>query len=170
MDWDSLCESAREALVIGDLRTYDHDPRFGLIVMAEVGSKALSSGVNDPGTVIDVITRIGRILSNPKDEIEITPEEVLEHIHVRPVDPEELLRDGFEAISRGGSGTLEVQQRLQQTLSGLMQHPDKGLRESAKKFAKLALQRRTEALVFAPDCDVLRNSADKSTNLDETKK
>lgn len=170
LDWDSLCEGVREGLVIGDLRTYDQDPRFGLIVMGEVGSKALSPGVNDPGTAIDVITRIGRILSNYKDETETTPEEVLEHLHVYPLDPEELLRDGFGALSRDGSGTLEVQQRLQQTLSGLMQHPDKGLREAAKKFAKIELQRGTEALVFAPDRDVLRNSADKSIDLDEPKK
>ena len=113
LDWDSLCDAVREALVVGDLRTYDQDPRFGLIVMGEVGSKALSPGVNDPGTAIDVITRIGRILSNYKDETETTPEEVLEHIHVRPLNPDELLRDGFGALSRDGAGTLEVQQRLQ---------------------------------------------------------
>lgn len=156
--------------MVGDLRTYDQDPRFGLIVMGEVGSKALSPGVNDPGTAIDVITRIGRILSNYKDETETTPEEVLENLHVRPLDPEELLRDGFGALSRDGAGTLEVHQRLQQTLSGLMQHPDKGLREAAKRFATIELQRATEALVFAPDHDVLRSSADRSINLDQTEK
>lgn len=170
LDWDSLCQGIREALVVGDLRTYDQDPRFGLIVMGEVGSKALSPGVNDPGTAIDVITRIGRILSNYKDETETTPEEVLEYLHVRPLDPEELLRDGFGALSRDGAGTLEVQQRLQQTLSGLMQHPDKGLREAAKRFATVELQRATQALVFAPDHEVLRNSADKSIEWDQTEK
>lgn len=166
LDWDSLCESVREALVIGDLRTYDQDPRFGLIVMGEVGSKALSPGVNDPGTAIDVITRIGRILSNYKDETETVSEVVLAYIHLRPLDPEELLRDGFGALSRDGASTLEVQQRLQQTLSGLMQHPDKGLREAAQKFAKTELQRGTEALVFEPDREVLRRSAHKSVNTD----
>ncbi|WP_025061980.1 DUF2254 domain-containing protein [Sulfitobacter guttiformis] len=167
VDLDDLRESVREALVIGDLRTYDQDPRFGLIVMGEVGSKALSPGVNDPGTAIDVITRIGRILSNYKDETETTPDEVLENLHVRPLDPNELLRDGFGALSRDGASTLEVQQRLQQILSGLMQHPDKGLREATKKFARTELQRGIEALPFAPDRDVLRNSADRSLEMDQ---
>ena len=143
LDWDSLCESVREALVVGDFRTYDQDPRFGLIVMGEVGSKAVSPSVNDPGTAIDVITRIGRILSNYKDETVTTPEEVLEYLHVRPLDPEELPCDEFGALSHDGASTLEVQQRLQQGLSGLMQHPDKGLREAAKRFATVELQRAT---------------------------
>ncbi|WP_299558538.1 DUF2254 domain-containing protein [uncultured Sulfitobacter sp.] len=166
LDWDALCEEVRGCLILGDLRTYDQDPRFGLIVMGEVGSKALSPGVNDPGTAIDVITRIGRILSDYKDETETTPDEKLEHIHVRPLDPADLLRDGFGALSRDGAGSLEVQQRLQQTLSGLMQHPDEGLRIAARKMAKNELQRAFQALSFEPDRAALRLSADDSVELD----
>ncbi len=162
LDWDGLCEQVRECLVLGDLRTYDQDPRFGLIVMGEVGSKAMSPGVNDPGTAIDVITRIGRILSDYIDETEATPEEVFEHLYVHPLDPVDLLSDGFGAVSRDGAGTLEVQQRLQQTLSGLMQHPDEGLRRSARAFAKQALARGIQAMPFEPDHDTLRASADPS--------
>ncbi|MEH6644902.1 DUF2254 domain-containing protein [Sulfitobacter sp.] len=166
LDWDSLCEQVRVSLIIGDLRTYDQDPRFGLIVMGEVGSKAMSPGVNDPGTAIDVITRIGRILSYYKDETEVTPEEVLEHFYVRPLDPADLLRDGFGALSRDAASTLEVQQRLQQTLSGLMQHPDKGLSAAAKDFAVKELERATQALVFEPDREALRASAHKAVGGD----
>ncbi len=165
-DWEALCEGVRDALTLGDLRTYEQDPRFGLIVMGEVGSKALSPGVNDPGTAIDVITRIGRILSDYKDETETTPDGVLERVHVRPLDPDDLLRDGFGALSRDGATTLEVQQRLQQTLSGLMQHPDKGLRAAARRRAKIELRRALEALVFETDRETLCASADKSINLD----
>ena len=89
---------------------------------------------------------------------------------MRPLDPEELLRDEFGALSHDGASTLEVQQLLQQGLSGLMHHPDKGLREAAKRFAAVGLQRATEAQVFAPDCEVLRRSADRSINLDQTEK
>jgi len=166
LDWDALCEDVRGSLIIGDLRTYDQDPRFGLIVMGEVGSKAMSPGVNDPGTAIDVITRIGRILSDYKDETEATPEEVLDYFYVRPLDPTDLLRDGFGALSRDSASTLEVQQRLQQTLSGLMQHPDKGLSAAAKEFAIKELERATQALVFEPDREALRASAHRSVSGD----
>lgn len=162
VDWEALCEQVQHCLILGDVRTYDQDPRFGLIVMGEVGSKALSAGINDSGTAIDVITRISRILSYYKDETKRVPEEVLEHIHVRPLDPADLLRDGFGAMSRDGAGTLEVQQRLQQILSGLMRHPEKDLSAAAKEFARSELERATQALVFAPDRDRLRASADES--------
>jgi uncharacterized membrane protein len=38
--------------VIGDGRLYDDDPRFGLVVLSEIAGRALSPGVNDPGTAI----------------------------------------------------------------------------------------------------------------------
>ena len=160
LDWDALCEAVQGSLILGDLRTYDQDPRFGLLVMGEVGSKAMSPGVNDPGTAIDVITRIGRILSSYRDETETTPEDVLENIYVRPLDPAKLLRDGFGALSRDAAGTLEVQQRLQQTLSGLMRHPDEALCKAAREMAQQELARALEAMSFVPDQVALIASAD----------
>jgi uncharacterized membrane protein len=146
-------------VVVGDLRTFDQDPRFGLIVMGEVGSKALSPGVNDPGTAIDVITRIGRILSFYKDEETQTRDVRLNQLHAQPLDPEDLLEDGFGALARDGAGVVEVQQRLQQTLAGLMRHPDKGLREAAGRAAKVHLARSLSAIDFGPDRDRLLRSA-----------
>ncbi|MEM8578246.1 MAG: DUF2254 domain-containing protein [Pseudomonadota bacterium] len=64
-DWDDV---VAEGVRLGDVRTYDQDPRFGLMIMAEIGSKALSPGINDPGTAIDVLGRSGRILSLYRDE------------------------------------------------------------------------------------------------------
>ncbi len=160
LDWDAMIADVKETVILGDLREYDQDPRFGLIVMSEIGSKALSPGVNDPGTAIDVINRIGRILSYYKDETETEPETLLAHLHVAPIDPVDLLQDGFGAISRNGADTLEVQQRLQQTLSGLMRHPDKGLSRAARDLAKQELARGLAALTFEPDRDALIASAD----------
>ena len=159
LDMEELCKDIRNSLIVGDIRTYDQDPRFGLVVMGEVGSKALSPGVNDPGTAIDVITRIGRILSDYTDETETTPDEVLEHIYVRPLDPRDLMRDGFGALSRDGAGTLEVQQRLQQTLYGLTRHPDEGLSQAARDMARKELQRALEAIPFEHDRAALIASA-----------
>ncbi|MCI1114058.1 DUF2254 domain-containing protein, partial [Stenotrophomonas maltophilia] len=53
----------RDAFSIGDERSYDQDPRFGLAVMAEIASRALSPAVNDSGTAIDVIGRLVRVLA-----------------------------------------------------------------------------------------------------------
>ncbi|MDT8381738.1 MAG: DUF2254 family protein [Brevefilum sp.] len=51
------------AFTIDDDRVFDEDPRFGLIILSEIGSRALSSAVNDPGTAIDIIESFIRLFS-----------------------------------------------------------------------------------------------------------
>ncbi len=150
-DWDSLQDAVRRQVVLGDVRSYDQDPRFGLVAMGEIGSKALSPGVNDPGTAIDVITRVGRILSDYKDEAAIGGKVRLTRLHVPPLNPHDLIEDGLVALSRDGAGVVEVQQRLQHTFGGLMRHPDPGLSAAARDAAVTELRRALAALDFAPD-------------------
>lgn len=159
-EWDVLCDDIRETIDIGDVRDYQQDPRFGLVVMGEIGSKALSPGVNDPGTAIDVITRIGRILSGYRDETGRAPETLLARLHVEPLKPAQLLRDGFGTLSRDGAGTLVVQQSLQKTLSGLMRHADSSMCDAARDMARQELARAMEVMTFEPDRVALLRSAD----------
>jgi uncharacterized membrane protein len=158
-DAESLERAVRRNIRIGDLRTYDQDPRFGLVVMGEVASKALSPGVNDPGTAIDVLTRIGRILSNYKDEEATDRKTRLTALWVPPLVPEDLIEDGFAALARDGSTVVEVQQRLQVVLGGLMRHPDAELSRAARDAAEVHLRRALEAIPFAPDRDRVLASA-----------
>jgi uncharacterized membrane protein len=58
----------RGPITVNDLRDYDQNSRFGHVVMGEIASRALSPGINDPGTAIEVITRVGRILSSYSNE------------------------------------------------------------------------------------------------------
>lgn len=150
-DWNSLEEAVRDNIRLGDLRTFDQDPRFGLVVMGEVASKALSPGVNDPGTAIDVITRIGRILSLYSDEAAAKREVTLSHLHVAPIQPDDLIEDGFGPLARDGATVVEVQQILQEVLAGLMRHPDDGLSKAARAAAEVHLQRALQAIGFEPD-------------------
>lgn len=160
-EWDSFARDLRETVILADLRSYDQDPRFGLLVLGEIGSKALSPGINDPGTAIDVITRIGRVLSDYKDETDGTSEDSLTHVFVAPLDPADLLRDGFGTLARDGVELLEVQQRLQRTLANLMQHPDTKLCTAARDFARECLDRALDEMHFAPDRDRLIAAAAK---------
>lgn len=52
---DDDANSIREAFSVGDDRDYAQDPLFGLIVLSEIASRALSPAVNDPGTAIHII-------------------------------------------------------------------------------------------------------------------
>jgi uncharacterized membrane protein len=158
-DWESLEKHVLDNIRVGDLRTYDQDPRFGLVAMGEVASKALSPGVNDPGTAIDVITRIGRILMSYKDEDSDDREPTLKHLYVPPLEPEDLIEDGFGALARDGKAVVEVQQRLQVILTGLMRHPDDGLCRAARQAAEYHLRRALQATDFGPDRERLLASA-----------
>jgi uncharacterized membrane protein len=56
---EAVCESLRQALVIGDQRTPAQDVRFPLGQLVEIACLALSSGVNDLFTAIMCVDRIG---------------------------------------------------------------------------------------------------------------
>ncbi len=150
-DKDALIKDVQRLAVIGDVRTYDQDPRFGLLVMSEIGSKALSPGVNDPGTAIDVLNRSARILSLYQDETagDAAPEH--DRLHVPPLDPVDLIVDAFAGIARDGAGEVEVQQRLQRVMAGLMHHPDEGLSNAARDLGSEFLDRAKEAITWEPD-------------------
>ncbi|NDV01731.1 DUF2254 domain-containing protein [Pseudoroseicyclus tamaricis] len=152
---EELEGKVREQIVTGDARGYVQDPRLGLTVLAEIGSKALSPGINDSGTAIDVITRIGRILSDyRREEAEDGP--LYPRLHIPPLDPEDLVNDGFDGIARDGADKLEVQLRVQDLLTGLMAHSDEAMAVAARRVAIREYCRAMQSMTFEPDRARLR--------------
>jgi uncharacterized membrane protein len=125
--------------------------------MGEIGSKALSPGINDPGTAIDVITRATRILSAYRDETAGDVEPRYKRLHVRPLDADDLLEDAFAALARDGAGIVEVQQRLQSSLAALAEHPDAELCRAARRRAAISFNRALQAFDSDEDRDRLRS-------------
>ncbi|MGR3491951.1 MAG: DUF2254 domain-containing protein [Shimia sp.] len=152
-----LDQIVRDHIILGDVRTHEQDPLFGLVVLSEIGSKALSPGVNDPGTAIDVLTRMERILTDFHNEDEEAP--TLTRLHIPPLNVCDLIHHAFQGISRDGAGEIEVQIHLQKALAGLMDHPEEDLRCAAKDMAEEALARALQTLTFEPDHDRLRKAA-----------
>ena len=139
----------RTAFSIGLSRSFDQDPRFGLIVLTEIASRALSPAVNDPGTAIDVIGRLLRVLSLWTEPAE--PVQRYRNVLVPPIRVSDLLEDAFLPIARDGAGLVEVQIRLQKALAALvMMAPDvfgpsaAGMAERALGHARTALSQTTE--------------------------
>lgn len=163
---DRLCRVVRNNIVVGVARSFEQDPRFGLLTMAQIASKALSPGINDPGTAIDIINRSGRILSVYRDETAEEDEPLHPRLHVRPLDPDDLIDDAFSAIARDGAAFHEVQQRLQKVMSGLMRHPDPGLCKAARRQAGEFLTRALEGMDWEPDRARLRASAEEGLEQD----
>lgn len=157
---DAMDHSAlARCFTIGKERSFDQDPRFGLSVMAEIASRALSPAVNDAGTAIDIIGRSVRVLSIWADETIEESDERLDRIHVPGLDARELFDDIFTPIARDGAANLAVQIRLQKALHALSLLGVPGFREAAQHHKALALARARTALMLEEDMDQLRHVA-----------
>lgn len=144
---------------IGDVRSFDQDPRFGACVLTEIASRALSPAVNDPGTAIDVISRALRILHawrGPVDEKSCEP--VNPRWRVVFIDVADLFDDLFTPISRDGAAVVEVGLRLQKAFAVLA---DLGpeFRKSAIRHSKQAIDRAEAAMDLKADLIRLRAAA-----------
>ena len=62
-----------------------------------------------------------------------------------------MLEDAFGALARDGASNIEVQQRLQHTLTGLIEHAEPGIRTAAAYMAVLSYRRAYAALTFEDD-------------------
>ncbi|SMH51293.1 DUF2254 domain-containing protein [Mesorhizobium australicum] len=153
----------REGYTVGEERTFDQDPRFGLSVLAEIASRALSPGINDPGTAIDVIGRTVRILSvwTAKPERDAEPEEPrFPDVFVPSLEPAEMFDDVFHPIARDGAGQAEVQIRLQKAFAALARCGDGRFRDDALRHSREALERAERALDQPSDIARVRGAAE----------
>ncbi|MCF7220335.1 DUF2254 domain-containing protein [Marilutibacter chinensis] len=152
----------RKAFVIGDARTFEHDPRYGLVVLTEVAIRALSPGINDPGTAIDVIGTVVRLLSGwsrgrarREEEVEIT----YPRVFVPALREEDMFDDVFPPIARDGAGMREIGIRLQKALAALADLGDPRFEIPLRRHARGALARAEAAMGFAPDLEAVRAAA-----------
>ena len=141
-----LHEAVRRAIAIGPLRSFEQDPRFGLVALGEVASKALSPGINDPGTAIDVIGRVARVLAAWRDEAAGAGDPRHPNLHVPPLRAADLLEDAFAPIARDGADTAEVQIHLQRALAALARHDEPSMAAAARAMAEDAWRRARDAM------------------------
>ncbi|WP_417787494.1 DUF2254 domain-containing protein [Stutzerimonas xanthomarina] len=161
------CDTAlRNAFVIGAQRTFDRDPRYGVVVMAEVASRALSPAINDQGTAIDVIGRGVRVLSHLSRP---TPPEKpkFDRVFAPGLSVADMLDDFFTPIERDGAGVVEVGIRLQQALASLGRLGDAAMTLAANHHAQSALKRAEAGLSLPDDYQRVRQAA-QETGLLET--
>jgi uncharacterized membrane protein len=143
----------RSAFIIGTERSFDRDPRYGLCVLSEIASRALSPAVNDPGTAMDVLTTLTRILVTWRDaERRAPPDEVrCPRLSLPPIEPREMVGDSFRAIARDGAGMVEVQVRLQKVLATLAAVDPLLFGDAARDMSAEALMRARRAMPHASD-------------------
>lgn len=148
----------RAAFSIGVSRSFDQDPRFGLEVLAEIASRALSPGVNDAGTAIDVLSRSVRLLCLWKDHkcLEDDDEGIhFPNVRVAALATNDLFDDIYSPIARDGAGIVEVQLRLQKSLLALVQNDANVFHHAAVRHSELAMIYAQKYLLLPQDIERL---------------
>jgi len=149
---DKAREDFRAAFAMGVTRSYDQDPRFGLIVLGEIAAKALSPGVNDPGTAIQIIGSGVRLLDlwlEPETggDVDSSP---CDRILATPLDEADLLDDVFGPIARYGAVDVPVTTRLLKALRSFAATPGPA-QLPARRMARDLLARAKAGMPIAAD-------------------
>lgn len=116
-------KSIASLFVIENHRNFKSDPRFGFSLLSEIASRALSKGINDPGTALEVLccgTRLLKIRSdlNRKGDLN-SPHKTYSRVFVRPVEADDLVATIFAPVIRDGASMFEVGVNIQKNLSAL---------------------------------------------------
>jgi len=128
------CETFLEAFTVGRCRTFEDDPRFGLLALSEIADKALSPGVNDAGTAINVIGTMVRLFTLWQAPLKDGDAQSLLYprVSVPELVVDDMFDDAFTAIARDGAGVVEVVIRLQKAFHSLSETGNTALVEAAK--------------------------------------
>ncbi|WP_320814143.1 DUF2254 domain-containing protein [Flavobacterium sp.] len=158
LDIDKIQERINNAILVGQTRLFDEDPRFGLISLTEIASRALSPGINDPGTAIQIIGSHERLFFLWHKEIENSNEieVVYNRIEVPEISMNDFFDDAFRPIARDGAGNIEVMLRLQKAFKSIETINHEDIKKLAIKYSKDAYHRAELAMVFKPDLNVLK--------------
>ena len=177
---DLPTEDILNAFLIDDNRTFDEDPRFGLVVLSEIASRALSPAVNDPGTAIDIIGALGRLLnnwanippaisnepntSNDKNQSKTNekntdkPMVEFDRIAISELSLDDMFDDAFNAIARDGAETIEVMLRLIKVNQSLATINDE-FKQSATRHIDKALKHAEQGLRLKEEYTLLKNKS-----------
>ncbi|MGC1508253.1 DUF2254 domain-containing protein [Ketobacter sp. MCCC 1A13808] len=158
-------QSIAESFQIGSDRLFDDDPRFGLVVLSEIAGRALSPGVNDPGTAINILGTMVRLFdlwsqpsSEDDDNKNKTPE--YDRVEVPAISMRDMFDDAFTVISRDGAGIVEVAIWLQKALHSLSLKDDPEMQDAARFYGALALKRARLALALPEDLEAVSKVAE----------
>lgn len=118
VDVDEDCRREMAAAFdVADEREFAEDPRFGMVVLAEIGSRALSPAINDPGTAISVLNAGQRVIealatarSGPIP---------CQAVDDPPLELEAMVEDLILPAARDGAPMAEVGIRLQHVLGAI---------------------------------------------------
>ena len=156
LDIKKLQKSINNSIHVGHTRLFDEDSRLGLISLTEIASRALSPGINDPGTAIQIIGSQERLFFLWQKEMDKAKEVVYDLIEVPEIPIECFFDDAFRPIARDGANNIEVMLRLQGALTSIATINNGKFKKNALKNSEDAYNRAEKAIQFTDDLNLLR--------------
>lgn len=154
---DATLKRLGKAFTFGSERTNEQDAEFGLIVLSEIASKALSPGINDTGTAIEALLILKALLWNFAQEEEDDERPCAPNVIASFAGPSDFVEAALAPIARDGAGSIEVGVRLRQSLSALSASENAELAAAAHDLAEQAIAYAAEAGM--PERDLARLQA-----------
>ena len=166
---EAAAEKFSSLIRLDQIRDDEHEFRIYLIMLAETADRALSSGINDPGTAIavlplmlDILLQWGRV-----DE-ELRSLEPRHHrVYLPAITADDLIDDCFTPIARDGGSAIEVVIRLQKTLASLKRSGHDGLRRGAERLSLRVAERAEQVLGTTQEKTLARLSRETTAGADQ---
>jgi uncharacterized membrane protein len=132
---DAVLERLAQAFTFGSIRTHEQDAAFGLAVLSEIATKALSPGINDSGTAIEALEILKSLLWDYAREEKDSQAIEAQNVFVRFPEVSDFVQVAFATIARDGAGKSEVVFSLMECLASLSASKNRGLSSAARAFA-----------------------------------
>ena len=152
-------EIITDAFVIGDQRTFESDPRFGLIVLSEIAGRALSPAVNDPGTAIDIIGTFVRLFVRWAQACEENDDRAVKYdrVAIMAISLNDMFDDAFNPSARDGASSVEVAIRLQKAFHALALLGHEEMKQAAIMHSELALKYAERSLQLPQEFEAVQS-------------
>jgi len=157
---DAVRNEARAAFTFRDARTFEQDPFYAVQVLVEIAARALSPGVNDPGTAILVVDSCYRVLEDwLREENALAPTCAFDRLRARHLDGCALVEHSLGEVARYGAKDVAVAVRAQTALATLAASNTGAFGACVRKQAAIALARAEQGLEFEADRERVRAAA-----------
>ena len=150
-------DALRRSVAVGDERNMRQDPAFAFRLLADISSKALSPGVNDPTTSVQALDQI-EILLRTVATRRLLPGEVLDDGgNPRLVYPapswEDFLSIGLDETRLFGADSIQITRRLRALLEDLAKSVPEFRRPAVED--QIAMLKASVERSFIGDADLL---------------
>lgn len=143
---------------IGIERVFEEDPRFGLVALCEIADKALSPGINDPGTAIEIIRTFIRVFSSWNEIIHHKPKSKYDRLEIPSISVDDLFIDAFRPIARDGASIIEVMICMQKAFQYLGSLDNQEMKKAARHHSEETFNRAKSNLESGEDLQLLKKN------------